>query len=376
MKKPLVFLLCFLLCASPVLAWNPAGHMVTGAIAYSDLKANHPETLKKVMAILQQHPEYNSRWEEAIKDLPDKAENHDLYIFMLAARWADDIRDNPSYNHPKWHYINYPLAFESGYPTTSENGRSSLPLDPENILNAFFRNIDEAGNNYSPKERAVALAWMFHLMGDVHQPLHATNFFSSEFPNGDKGGNDFKIIATEGGNLINLHSFWDGVVIGTENFQQVKNQATLIRNNPNLQRNKMTELKPGPQSEPPQKESFDLARDIVYEKGALKSGSTLTQAYREKAKVLGERRVALAGYRLADVLVELDGDHVFIPNSVPVPSTTPQKVSAPILGNKNSKIYHLSNCPNYNDISLQNRVPFQSEEEAQKAGYRKARNCP
>ncbi len=58
------------------------------------------------MALLQQHPEYNSRWEEAIKDLPDKAENHDLYIFMRVARWADDIRDNPAFNPPKWHYIN------------------------------------------------------------------------------------------------------------------------------------------------------------------------------------------------------------------------------------------------------------------------------
>jgi hypothetical protein len=46
------------------------------------------------------------------------------------------------------------------------------------------------------------------------------------------------------------------------------------------------------------------------------------------------------------------------------------------LGNKNSKIYQLSNCPNYNDIAPQNRVPFKTEDEAQKAGFRKAKNSP
>ena len=76
-------------------------------------------------------------------------------------------------------------------------------------------------------------------MGDVHQPLHTTALFSLEFPNGDKGENDFKIIASEGAGTINLNSFWDSLVIGSENFQQVKNQAILLRNNPNLQRPKL-----------------------------------------------------------------------------------------------------------------------------------------
>jgi hypothetical protein len=47
-----------------------------------------------------------------------------------------------------------------------------------------------------------------------------------------------------------------------------------------------------------------------------------------------------------------------------------------IIGNRNSKIYHLPNCPDYNKVSEKNRVPFKTEAEAQAAGYRKARNCP
>jgi len=46
-----------------------------------------------------------------------------------------------------------------------------------------------------------------------------------------------------------------------------------------------------------------------------------------------------------------------------------------IVGNKNSKIYHLSGCPGYDQVSEVNRVTFGNETEAERAGYRKARNC-
>jgi hypothetical protein len=47
-----------------------------------------------------------------------------------------------------------------------------------------------------------------------------------------------------------------------------------------------------------------------------------------------------------------------------------------IIGDRNIKIYHLPNCPDYSKVSEKNRVPFNTEAEAQAAGYRKARNCP
>jgi methylphosphotriester-DNA--protein-cysteine methyltransferase len=47
-----------------------------------------------------------------------------------------------------------------------------------------------------------------------------------------------------------------------------------------------------------------------------------------------------------------------------------------VIGKKRSKVYHESACPDYAKVSPQNRVAFQSHEEAEHAGYRKARNCP
>lgn len=47
-----------------------------------------------------------------------------------------------------------------------------------------------------------------------------------------------------------------------------------------------------------------------------------------------------------------------------------------IVGNKNSGIFHAPNCPDYNKVSERNRIYFSNENEAVKAGFRKARNCP
>ena len=59
------------------------------------------------------------------------------------------------------------------------------------------------------------------------------------------------------------------------------------------------------------------------------------------------------------------------------PDTTGSSVSSEIIiGNKNSHIYHLpQGCPSYTKVSAKNQVPFNSEAEAQAAGYRKAGNC-
>lgn len=52
-----------------------------------------------------------------------------------------------------------------------------------------------------------------------------------------------------------------------------------------------------------------------------------------------------------------------------------EKSAAPIIGNRNSMIYHRPDCPDYEKVSERNRVPFKTEGEAQAAGYRRARNC-
>ena len=61
----------------------------------------------------------------------------------------------------------------------------------------------------------------------------------------------------------------------------------------------------------------------------------------------------------------------------PSVATTPgQRTTGRIIGNRNSGIYHLPNCPDYSRIAERNREYFDTEADAMKAGFRKARNCP
>lgn len=74
------------------------------------------------------------------------------------------------------------------------------------------------------------------------------------------------------------------------------------------------------------------------------------------------------------------GISLFVRPAQPAPETTTQSTQAvekdlKIKGNRKSRIYHLPGCPNYNDIAERNIVWFKTTEEAEKAGYRIARNC-
>jgi hypothetical protein len=70
----------------------------------------------------------------------------------------------------------------------------------------------------------------------------------------------------------------------------------------------------------------------------------------------------------------------FIEGEAPsTPPTTPAIVASSngaIIGNKRTKVYHRPDCPGAAKVSLQNRVRFATEDEAQKAEYKLARNCP
>ena len=54
----------------------------------------------------------------------------------------------------------------------------------------------------------------------------------------------------------------------------------------------------------------------------------------------------------------------------------PSSVKGTIIGNKNSNIYHLANCPSYSLVHKKNRVLFANEALAKVNGFRKAGNCP
>lgn len=295
-----------LVLPSPAYAWNKAGHMVTGAIAYSELQKNDPQALASAINLLKQNSDLNDKWLSQVNQNANSTLNPDQILFMQAARWSDDIRTRPQLSHPKWHYIDFPYK-----PASQPASVSVEEPDPENLLTAFQENLERVRNSNNDSEKAIALSWLFHLTGDVHQPLHTTSLFTTEYPQGDRGGNLFHIKVKQNSKPINLHKFWDDLILGSENIRTVRNRATQLRLNPSYSRSRLSELSDKQIDDWAKPESYELAKKVAYGNGTLtgspkeESAPVLPRDYLNTAKRVAERRAVLAGYRLADLLQQV-----------------------------------------------------------------------
>ncbi len=160
-------------------AWNIPGHMLSGSIAYQILRQETPTMITTVGSLLGKNPWYESRWKAQVEKISEA--ERDEMLFMLAGRWADDIRTrDKAESRLQWHYIDFPFK-----PECEPSSIQTIEPPQKNILTATAENtrILETGGS-DPARRGVALAWLFHLVGDLHQPLHAVQLFTREYPNG------------------------------------------------------------------------------------------------------------------------------------------------------------------------------------------------
>lgn len=300
--KVIVLVVFIYLCFPvSVFGWSRAGHMVTGALAYYELKARDPDALARVISLLKKHPSYDLEWKDAIAEFPSPdSDTEGLYLFMYAARWPDDIRDVQNLNCDECHYVNY--RFRPGQPSST-----TLPQG-ENIVRDFFKRVAALNGDNLDSVKAMALCWIFHLTGDVHQPLHSSALFTTQFPNGDRGGTRFYIRVRPDAPTISLHQLWDGLVQGSERFDSVQNRARNFRTRPELSRASLTELSETRFVRWARSESFEDARRHAYQNGSLSgssngnNGKVLPDGYESNARRVATRRAMLAGYRLSDML--------------------------------------------------------------------------
>jgi hypothetical protein len=106
---------------------------------------------------------------------------------------------------------------------------------------------------------------LFHLVGDIHQPLHTTQLFTVEYPLGDRGGNEICVRVTQAGQPMDLHRFWDGVITSSSNLTRLRNEATALRKRQGFQRGQLTELA-STDFESWAKESFEIATKFCLSK--------------------------------------------------------------------------------------------------------------
>lgn len=292
---------CF---AGPSLAWNDIGHMTVAAIAWS---AMTPEARMRASDLLKLNPDY--------QDLiaGTNAENRNQIAFVRAATWPDHIRskyDDDTYNppenvakqnigyadrwiHPIWHFKNIPFSTDG------------TPLVPPREVNAQSRielfSATLADPAASDDIKSYDLVWLLHLVGDVHQPLHAVARFSEQTPHGDVGGN--AVIACEtaagckGKKPDTLHHFWDATIGNSYSASAAIKKA------------KAMALAPAVAADVADPsvwltESLALAQSRVYRPpiGGGKGPYEITSNYKRLAGGPAEQRVALAGARLARLL--------------------------------------------------------------------------
>jgi hypothetical protein len=88
-----------------------------------------------------------------------------------------------------------------------------MPRPEPNVVTQIAANAATLRSG-TPAERPIALCWLLHLIGDIHQPLHCGSLLTEEFPTGDQGGN-LSIVRLVGGEPLRLHFAWDAL-LGTE----------------------------------------------------------------------------------------------------------------------------------------------------------------
>lgn len=163
---PVLAVLALLAPAAPAAAWGPNGHRAVGQIAENHLTPEARAALEALMG-------------------------HES--LARAGTWADEVRSDPDWRKADpWHYIS--IDDDETLETAERNPRGDV-LEAMERFEAVLR--DPAAPR---EEKVIAVRFLTHFVGDVHQPLHVGR-------RGDRGGNE--IVVLWHGEPTNLHSVWD-----------------------------------------------------------------------------------------------------------------------------------------------------------------------
>lgn len=177
MRLLAILSVCLCIGTSPAFAWGKNGHRITAAIGELYL---------------------SEKAKAGILEILGPAEG-----LAEASNWADEMRSNPD---PFWQNVAGPFHY-----VTIPKGKTYADVGPPGegdaltALKMFSRIIKDPEEDLQRKK--LALRFMVHILGDLHQPLHVGN-------GTDRGGNDVKVVFF--GEETNLHWVWDVGLIDRE----------------------------------------------------------------------------------------------------------------------------------------------------------------
>jgi hypothetical protein len=261
------------------LAWGVEGHEIVAAIARNYLA-----------------PRVRDKVDQMLAADPDTLTAHDM---LSESVWADRYRAG----HPQtgdWHFVDIELDHPDlqsacfGFPAANPASQGPAHDCIVNKVTEFTSELADAAT--AAPERLLALKFLIHFVGDMHQPLHDSD-------NHDKGGNCV-LLSLGGPRTVNLHSYWDtGVVQNLGEDPQAAAQTLLARIKPE---NKAAWEKGDPRSWA--MEGFNIAKNVAYTIGSKpgcapgSSPLSLPPGYDDTARDTAAVQLEKAGVRLAAIL--------------------------------------------------------------------------
>ena len=181
-----IFWIVLLSTIAQTFAWNAAGHKLIANLAFNYCQ---PATQIKITNELH-------------------ASNTNL---ASAAVWLDSVRFKKRYRYLQpYHYVSIPYGDRHYFPKQKNH---------VNALTALSKAKKILLTSHEKERRILALRIILHVVADIHQPLHACNYFSKTFTDGDRGGNLYPVPKMSG--YQNLHALWDdGAGVLAEEFAE------------------------------------------------------------------------------------------------------------------------------------------------------------
>lgn len=269
-------------CAPRARAWDREGHRLTAEVAEAYLT---PATKEQVQKLLGKE------------------------TLAGVAPWADEYRENHPETAP-WHYDNIP-ASAAAYDRDRDCPVSRGPVSPwrDCVTDRILYFEQRLGDpSLSLSDRAQALKFLVHFVGDLHQPLHTI---------GDaRGGNDVHVkifgqqCRTGGG--CNLHEVWDTELVEERGLNEGKHLALLLEE---IQQNHWEKFGAGDPV------GWTNQSHRLGQRALVRNDVTLPRAYMDDEEKVADGELAVGGLRLARVLnTILGGDPA---TASPEPGRTP-----------------------------------------------------
>ena len=185
--------------------------------------------------------------------------------------WADEVRSPTT---AAWHYVNFPRDAGCHYDS------DRMCIQGTCVVGAIERQLAVLASAAPEQRRFLALKYVVHFVGDVHQPLHAG--FAD-----DRGGNSHQLQAY--GRGTNLHALWDSAML-----HQWPGGITALKG-------AMEKVPLAAATSDPRAWAEDSCR-VVSAAGFYPTRRTLDEGYTEQWNGQLVQQLAAAGQRLAEAL--------------------------------------------------------------------------